>query len=173
MNQFSIKTSTLLSESLRSHCTCRSSLVMLHWTNSWRCTLKRWCDSVSTDFYKQQFFFFWTTFKSKKDQHVAACSARASAILNSSSRSSAAPCWSSSLGRVALRWPPACSSTLPSLTTTDTSPFPLAELRRGEGGEHRTADWLTHWKQSNKTSRCSARCWLTSVWAVNPLWTWR
>lgn len=34
-------------------------------------------------------------------------------------------------------------------------------------------DWLTHWKQSNKTSRCSAWCWLTSVWAVNPLWTWR
>lgn len=113
-------------------------------------------------------------FKQNRNRHVALCWARASAILNSSSRSSTAACWSSSLGRVALRWPPACSSTLLSLTTTDTSPFAPAELR--EEGEHSEPQKLTDfnsWRQSNKTHQRSARCWLTSVLALNPLETLR
>lgn len=83
--------------------------------------------------------FFFSPQTQTKNWHVVPRWTRASAILNRSSRSSAAAGWSSRLGRVTHRWPPACSSTLPSLTTTDTCPFSLAELR-----EERKVNTLGH-----------------------------
>lgn len=74
-----------------------------------------------------------TAMSHKNKVHLLSGWVRLSAIVNSSSFSSAVACRLSSLDRVTLRSPgPTWSSTLVSCTTTDTSPLPQADLNGTE-----------------------------------------
>lgn len=152
MNQFSIKTSTLLNESLRSHCTCRSSLLMLHWTNSWRCTLKRWCDSVSTDFYKQQLLFFlfvclkggrtnmWRRARRERRPSWTAAPAAPRPPADP-------PAWAESHSGGLLHAAPRCRH-----SPQQTHP-PSRWLSWGRGGGDTENRWLTDWHTESRATR--------------------